>query len=60
MNQPITVRDRYAPAGLRLLLLVVAIVLLVIYAFCAMGTITTSRSGAFLAWGLVAFAASFL
>jgi hypothetical protein len=60
MNQPIVVRDRYAPAGLRLLLVVVAVVLFVIYALAAAGTITTAHSGAFLGWGLVAFAASFL
>ena len=60
MNQPVVIREHYAPAGARLLLLVVSVVLLIIYGFCALGTISTAHAGAFLGFGLAAFAAAFL
>jgi len=44
----------------RLLLLVVAVILLVLYGLDAAGWVTASHAGAFLGFGLAAFAAAFI
>lgn len=57
MTQP-TYVGRYPAA--RLLLLVVAVILFVIYGLVSLGTLTSAHANAFLGFGLAAFAAAFL
>jgi hypothetical protein len=56
MTQP--VGDRYVPGGFRLLLVVAAVVLFIIYACFGAGWFTGGHPTAFLGFGLAALAAS--